>query len=401
MNKALIQGGARLAFDCVEGVTRIVEDMHESIAESASPLAWASRGSEPAHGKIAESVYSIIRGVNGTLRAGADQAGKLLPGQRGDPIKSEKEARLTAALNGIFGDHLEDTGNALAIPMMLIASGEALSLNKESLSKCLPRVTSHPVVFIHGLSLSEHSWKRGGTRIGDCLEQELDVTSLYLRYNTGRHISTNGRELARLLEQLCANWPVPIEALTLVGHSMGGLVIRSACWFADQARANWLNPLKNVVCLGTPHHGSPLEKAGHAFDLALRRIPHVEPLAVGRVRSAGIKDLRFGNLLDEDWNGQNPDRFEPDSRRVVPLLEGVNYFFIAASVGQAEKDLSGRLLGDLLVRLGSATGEHPDELRALQIDPQNCRIFHEKNHFDLLSDGAVHRQVMKWIAGDR
>ncbi|NNJ77985.1 MAG: hypothetical protein HKP19_01885, partial [Xanthomonadales bacterium] len=339
--------------------------MHESIAESASPLAWASRGSEPAHGKIAESVYSIIRGVNGTLRAGADQAGKLLPGQRGDPIKSEKEARLTAALNGIFGDHLEDTGNALAIPMMLIASGEALSLNKESLSKCLPRVTSHPVVFIHGLSLSEHSWKRGGTRIGDCLEQELDVTSLYLRYNTGRHISTNGRELARLLEQLCANWPVPIEALTLVGHSMGGLVIRSACWFADQARANWLNPLKNVVCLGTPHHGSPLEKAGHAFDLALRRIPHVEPLAVGRVRSAGIKDLRFGNLLDEDWNGQDPDRFEPDSRRFVPLLEGVNYFFIAASVGQAEKDLSGRLLGDLLVRLGSATGEHPDELRAL------------------------------------
>lgn len=399
LTTTFFHGGARLAFDCVEGVSRIVEGMHESIAASASPLAWASKGSRGAHGKIAGSVYSIIRGVNGTLRTGVDQACHWLPGDAGGQFESEKGIRWVAALNGAFGDHLEDTDNALAIPMILTVSGQALSLEKEALSAALPQLTSHPVVFVHGLSLSEHSWKRrGATSMGERLERELDVTPLYLRYNTGRHISTNGRELSVMLERLCANWPVPIETLTLVGHSMGGLVIRSACWFAEQAGANWLGPLKQIVCLGTPHHGSPLEKAGHAFDLALRRIPHVEPLAVGRVRSAGIKDLRYGNLLDEDWCGQDPDRFLPDTRRTVPLQKGVDYYFVAATVGRDEKDLSGRLFGDLLVRLASATGEHSNELRALQIDPQNCRVFHEKNHFDLLSDEAVHRQVVDWIS---
>lgn len=390
----------RLVFDCVEGVSRIVEDMHESIAASASPLAWVSGDSKGAHGRIAGSVYSIVRGVNGTLRTGTDHAWQWVSGSQREPLKSAQEVRMVAALNGAFGDYFEDSGNPLALPMMLTVSGDALTLEPEALARNLPRVAKHPVVFVHGLSLSEHSWKRhNGISMGERLEQGHDMTPLYLRYNTGRHISTNGRELAELLERLCANWPVPVEALTLVGHSMGGLVIRSACWFADQAGANWPNSLKHVVCLGTPHHGSPLEKAGHAFDLALRRIPHAEPLAIGRVRSAGIKDLRYGNLLDEDWYEQNPGRFEPDTRRVVPLLKGVEYFFIAATIGSDEKDLPGRLFGDLLVRLGSARGEHPDQLRALQIEPQNCRVFHEKNHFDLLSDEAVHQQVAEWIGG--
>ena len=393
------RGSTRLAFDCVEGVNRIVEDMHQSIAASASPLAWMSREPGRAHGRISSSVYSIIRGVNGTLRAGSDQLYQWFPGEQGDGSESVKEMRLAAALNGAFGDHLEDSGNALAIPMALISAGKTLSPERAALARRLPRASAHPVVFVHGLGLSEHSWNpRGEAGIGECLEQELDVTLVYLRYNTGRHISTNGRELAELLERLCANWPVPVESLTLIGHSMGGLVIRSACWYAEQAEAHWLGSLKNVVCLGTPHHGSPLEKAGHVLDLALRRIPHANPLAVGRARSAGIKDLRYGNLLDEDWSDRDSGRFEPDARRRVPMLEGVSYYFAAATVGPDENVLSGKLLGDLLVRLGSATGKHRDELRTLNIDPQNCRVFCEKNHFELLSDEAVHRQVTEWIS---
>lgn len=391
-------GGTRLVFDCVEGVNQIVEEMHGSIAASASPLAWVSKDPKGAHGRIARSVYSTIRGVNGALRAGSEQVYRLLAGHRGELSGTEKEVRLVAALNGAIGDHLEESGNVLAIPMTLSFSGATLSLDKESLASSVPRAASHPVVFVHGLGLSEHSWNRlGDGGIGERLQQELGVTPLYLRYNTGRHISVNGRELAGLLERLCANWPVPVESLTLVGHSMGGLVSRSACWYADQAGSGWLDSLENVVCLGTPHHGSALEKAGHALDLALRLIPHAKPLAVGRARSAGIKDLRYGNLLDEDWIGQNPDRFEPDARRVVPMLKGVNYYFAAATVGLDEKALPGRLFGDLLVRLGSAKGEHPDELRTLNIDPRNCRVFCEKHHFDLLSDEAVHRQVAEWI----
>ena len=148
--------------------------------------------------------------------------------------------------------------------------------------------------------------------------EELGCTPLYLRYNTGRHISTNGQEFAQLLEQLCEAWPVPVESLSLIGHSMGGLVIRSASWYAQQAQSTWLQHLQRVVCLGTPHHGSPVERAGHALDRAMQRIPYTEPLALGRRRSAGIKDLRHGDLLDEDWQGHHPDRHRPDTAGWFP-----------------------------------------------------------------------------------
>lgn len=75
-----------------------------------------------------------------------------------------------------------------------------------------------------------------------------------------------------------------------------------------------------------------------------------------------------------------------DSRHVVPLLDGVDYYFAAASMGKNQFDPMGHLLGDLLVRADSAVGLHRDELKRLDIKPEHCRVFHEKNHFDLLDD---------------
>ena len=252
---------------------------------------------------------------------------------------------------------------------------------------------------MHGLSLSELSWSRKGAPcIGGRLEEELGCTPLYLRYNTGRHISTNGQELAELLGQLCEAWPVPVESLSLIGHSMGGLVIRSACWYAEKAQSSWLQRLQRVVCLGTPHHGSVVAKAGHALGVAMQKIAYTEPLDLGRHRSVGIKDLRHGDLLDEDWQGHDPDQPRPDTRRLVPLLPNVDYYFAAATLGRDRNDPLGHLLGDLLVRLDSAVGSHSDDLRKLDIEPENCRVFHEKNHFDLLDDERVHRQIIDWFS---
>jgi pimeloyl-ACP methyl ester carboxylesterase len=200
-----------------------------------------------------------------------------------------------------------------------------------------------------------------------------------------------------MLQQLCDAWPVPVESISLIGHSMGGLVIRSACSYAGRDRARWLPSLRRVVCLGTPHHGSPLEKAGHAFETAMRKLPYAEPMLLGRLRSAGIRDLRHGALLDEDRQGHHPDEKKPDQHKVVPLVPGVDYYFAAASLGRDERDPLGHLLGDLLVRPDSAVGIHRNELKRLKVRPENCRVFHEKNHFDLLDDAHVQQQVVDWF----
>jgi pimeloyl-ACP methyl ester carboxylesterase len=394
----VVQGGNQLAFDSTELVVNTVERMHETIAQG--PLAWTSRSLRPAraHGWIASSVYQSIRGVNSALRGGNRLLFELIPGGRASADYSPAETSAIASLNGVFGDHLEASGNPLALPMTLHANGAPLALNSDALADALPYAGPNPVIFLHGLCLSELSWSRNGSpSLGDRLESELGFTPLYLRYNTGRHISTNGREFNRLLERLCASWPVPLDSVTLIGHSMGGLVIRSACWYAEREQRAWLNRLKRVVCLGTPHHGSPLERAGHAFDVTIRKIPYLAPLAFGRHRSAGIKDLSHGDLLDEDWQGHRAHQHRKDKRTPVPLLDGVDYYFVAASLGRHGEDPRGHLFGDLLVRLDSALGSHPTPGKTLGVKPENCRVYHEKNHFDLLDDARVHEQILAWF----
>ncbi|MDO8862916.1 alpha/beta fold hydrolase [Haliea sp. E1-2-M8] len=377
-----IQGGLRLAFDSVAGVTNAVEGVHKSIAR----------------GPIAASVYAIIRGVNGALRQGVDRSLALLPGSMvANHTGSAAELRAIAALNGAFGDHLEATANPLAIPMTLLCDSTVLCLEPEALAAAIPRPASHVALMVHGLGMSELGWSRAGApALGSSLQQALGCTPLYLRYNSGRNVSCNGRELAALLDALFRAWPVPLESLSLVGHSMGGLVIRSACWYAEQAKMPWLPALRRIVCLGTPHHGAPLERAGHALDLMLQQTRFTRPLALGKYRSAGIKDLRFGNLLDEDWEGWHPDRPGRDRRRAVPLMPSVDYYFVAATLGAHLRHPLGVLLGDMLVRTDSAVGYHKDTSRCLEVNPEHCKVFHERNHFALLSDPRVHQQLIQW-----
>ncbi len=393
-----LHGGSRLAFDIVEGITNTVEHMHETIARH--PLPWSTQPTElsKAHGHIASAVYAAIRGTNNVLRTGADRAFALLPNTAGNGSEqSAAEIRAIAALNGAFGDHFEATGNSFAQPMVLTTPTQQVEINKTALTQAIPQASAHVVILVHGLSMSELGWSRNSANIGSQLSDKYGCTSLYLRYNSGRHISTNGKELTQLLEQLVGAWPVPVKSLSLIGHSMGGLLIRSACWYSDKAQSEWLKKLTRVVCLGTPHHGSPVAKAGHALNVAMESIPYVKPLAFGRRRSAGIKDLRHGDLLDEHWQHGQSEAARPGKRTPVPLLPGINYYFIAATLGQDAQDPKGHALGDLLVRIGSAMGSHAEDLHTLKIKPENCRIFHEKNHLDLLSDEQVHQQILDWF----
>lgn len=178
---------------------------------------------------------------------------------------------------------------------------------------------------------------------------------------------------------------------------MGGLVVRSAGWYGERDARVWREKLRNVVCLGAPHHGSPLEKGGEFITRVIAASPYLDTLAFGRSRSAGTKDLRHGSLLDEDW--QSSDSHDGADRRVpVSLIPGVNYYFAAATVGRHAYDPKGQILGDLLVRTECATGSHRDPRKHMAIAPKNCRVFRNMNHIDLLDHPQVYEQLVRWLA---
>jgi len=259
--------------------------------------------------------------------------------------------------------------------------------------------TGRVLVLAHGLCMNDLQWCRDGHDHGAALHRDLGYTPVYLRYNTGQHISVNGRALAAQLQALLAAWPVPVQRLVLLGHSMGGLVSRSAVHHAQQAGLSWPGDLNDMVFLGSPHHGAPLERAGNWVDIVLGATPYAAPLArLGKVRSAGITDLRHGNLVDEDWLGRDRFARTADRRQPVPLPAGVRCCTVAATTGARRGDARDRLAGDGLVPLDSALGRHADPARTLAFAATRQKVFHGVNHLALLNDPAVYRQLRRWLA---
>jgi len=241
------------------------------------------------------------------------------------------------------------------------------------------------LLMVHGLCLNESHWVRDGASPVDDLAVSLGCTPLYLRYNAGRAIADNGRDLAALLETLLGNWPRPVTELAIVGHSMGGLVARSAVHYARLAGRNWPAALKRLVFIGTPLHGSPLERGGHRLDYVMELSPYVAPFTrIGKARSAGIMDLRHGNITD-------------DERVFVPLPEGVDCYTLAATLGSKRDLVSERLVGDGLVPLDSALGRHRDPARTFAIADGHQWVGHGMGHMELLYRPEVYAQLGKWL----
>ena len=389
------RGISRLAFDAIAGMIGLVETMHSAIARRSGLFPPREEGKTRG---VTRLVYRSIRGVTHLTGAGVDAAlGLLDPVLTLEPTPGHEAAR--AALNGVLGDHLAETANPLAIPMRLRHDGRPLHSEKDCLEKALVPLTGRLAVLVHGLCLSDLQWKRDGHDHGAALARDLGYTPVYLHYNTGLHISANGCAFAELLEGLVQGWPVPIEELVIIGHSMGGLVARSACYYGDAQGHAWPRNLRKLIFLGTPHHGAPMERGGQWLHLALKASSYTAAFThLARIRSAGITDLRYGNLLDCDW--KDTDRFEHigDTRQAVPLPKGVQCFAIAASMRSEARSLSDRLLGDGLVPVHSALGQHKEPCRALSIPKDHQWVGRAMNHFDLLSRRDVYEQMRFWLS---
>jgi pimeloyl-ACP methyl ester carboxylesterase len=253
-------------------------------------------------------------------------------------------------------------------------------------------------VLVHGLCVSDLQWTRQNHDHGAALAHELGYTPVYLSYNSGLHISLNGRAFAEALEALVAAWPAKIEDFVVIGHSMGGLVARSACAYGEEAGHAWRSRLKTLVFLGTPHHGAPLERLGAWVDVILGKVPYVAAFGrLGKIRSAGVTDLRYGNLMDEDWEGRDRFAREPDSRRPVPLPKGVACYAIAATTAKEAGGLKDRLVGDGLVPVASGLGHHKDTAKALKFPAARQWVASETGHLDLLSRRDVYERIAGWL----
>jgi len=384
-----------------ERLTAPVEGVHHAIAGRWFGLAGAT--AVPIH-----RAYEMSTGLGyGSVRTAGSLLGAALgvsadaTGERFGPLfRSPVGSGIRAVANAVWGDELERRESRLRLQLELRdETGMPIVPDSGGLARAYPSATGRLVVLLHGWGETEVCWQRtdsseSDSALGRVLEAD-GLTPLSVRYNTGRHVSDNGEALAIVLEEAVRHWPVPVEQVAVVGHSMGGLVARSAISAGRDGDHRWARTVRHVVTLGAPHLGLPIEKGLNALAWGLKMVPESRP--IGEFldqRSVGIKDLRFGSVAEDDWLGFDPDALLRDVVGEVPPSEGVDHHFVAAAVTSDPAHPIGLLLGDLVVRTGSGTGRGARR----SIDATNVRVLGGRRHPHLVSDPAVHQQILDWIA---
>jgi pimeloyl-ACP methyl ester carboxylesterase len=360
----------RSAAFAVERLVAPVEGMHRAINRRWLEPLGASGVPDAA-----------VAGVYASIRAGARFVGAGVDAT--DTVGSETVDGFQAVVNGLWGDAFHGGTSRLEIPMG-IRDADGLS-----------HPTGRVVVLVHGLFETERCWRgrEDAPGLADLLDDHHALTPISIRYNSGLRVSDNGERLAALLEEVLSEWPVPIESIALIGHSMGGLVIRSACTAAQSAGHVWIDDLDDIVTVAAPHRGSPLEKAANVAAWGLGFARTTRPLAdFLNGRSVGIKDLRFGAIVEDDWEGTDPDALLRNTVGDHHMPAGVVHHVVAGVTTSDPTHPVGVVVGDFVVRTGSSTA-------GLQADTVNVAIHGGRNHFNLVGDPEVIERVLNWLSG--
>jgi hypothetical protein len=330
-------------------ITEIVAEMHEAIAWHR-PLPY--------------------RIVSGSFAALAKLA-SAIPADDSAAVASAGWRRFEAVVNGVYGDSLASWRNPLAITLGA-RDRDGTPIDLDAIAAEAPRGV---VLFVHGLCGGETDW--ASEPHAELVRELRDAGfgAAWLRYNSGLAVDANGAALADWLEAAFASAPAP-STLILIGHSMGGLVMRSACAHAERRGHAWLARLTHAAYLGTPHHGAPLERAGEFATTLLAATPYSAALArAGRARSRGIQDLRHACVE-------------------APLPAHVRHLLVA---GCTVPDILASLGGDGMVPLPSALGEHADPDRCLTAPLLERIRIAPLGHLALLDDARVYTALREWL----
>jgi triacylglycerol lipase len=304
-----------------------------------------------------------------------------------------------AALNGLVGEYLARQSNGLATEMGWFRGDRRIRIADGGIETPHPNPMPRVAIFAHGLMCTESIWRfPDGSDYGSKLANEHALTSLYLRYNSGLPIADNGARLSDLLDELVEHYPREIDELILVGFSMGGLVLRSACHAASERSSAWLPKVRRAIYLGTPHLGAPAERVGRVVSRVLRAIP--DPYArllgeLGDLRSSGVKDLGDADLRHEDRAGQAERLSLYDPRHPVPLLPGIRHALVAATLS-ADPFVT-RLFGDAIVPLRSATARALRDRGEATLTPDDVLVLAGRNHIDLAHDHEVYEFIERIV----
>lgn len=378
-----------------------VRDVHQAVARRVfgATRVVGGRVPESVHDSFISSVYGAI---SGALRISSASIKSLASRGIGRPVEDSKTGRsVVAAVNGLIGDELRMVDDPQAIVMAVRKDGSDVPVSPWPIEEAFRGASSHLVIFLHGLCESEESWSIGGkgakATYGQRLRDETDGTPVFIRYNTGLRVSENGKHLDQLVRQLVDCWPTDVTRITLVGHSMGGLVVRAATNHATASGQTWQHLVRDVICLGTPHTGAALEKVAHMGSRVLHFFPESRPFSsILNTRSPGILDLRHGYITGEEWEGQDLTRMWGLDRIAAAPLPRAEYHFVVATLGASKRHPFSSALGDLLVHFSSAAGMTN---AGPVVEGARLEYLPSTHHFALLNHPKIADWLVLWLNG--
>jgi triacylglycerol esterase/lipase EstA (alpha/beta hydrolase family) len=373
------------ALELVAGqIVAPVAGMHRVISDRA--FRWVGPIGEPVrriHDSLVDGVYRTIPRAVGASGRGIGALLAKRSSRRAAVSETPAGSRAQAVFNAVWGDRLHESGNALSVSLGVRQGGRTVAPATKSLAGAFPNASDHVVVLVHGLGQTEAAWLRPGLGgvpgLHDALDASGRATPVLVRYNTGLSSLQNGAELATLIEGLAACWPVDSPKVSLVGFSMGGLVARSALASGVAVKSPWTRRLCRVVTIGTPHRGTPVARGAQLASWSLRIARTTRPLgAFLAAGSRGLADLRDGGGV---------------ARIVSGVLAGSSATtaeqYLAGVVTRRSTHAAGAILGDLMVRVPSATGPASSS--------EDVRVIGRRRHFDLLADPDVIDHVVAWL----